>query len=179
MKESDRAQFAEALNQLFSIYGEEVTNRMRDSWWGLLKPYHLQAVMAAMNLHAGNIKGNAPGKYRPTPADIKLHLEVTIPAMARERADRMARETRARIAPLREAIARAEADYRLGMITREKANSIAITKQREIRQIMAEPEVVLALNFDPKVYDTQNVGPEDRNPDAVRLALSLTPKSFH
>ena len=177
MKDADRKEFAEALNQLFAIYGEEVTNRMRDAWWGILQPYHLQAVKAAMSLHAGNIRGNAPGKWRPTPADIKLHLEVTIPQMARDRADKVARETRLRIAPLREAIARAEADFKLGLITREKANSIAITHQREIRTIMAEPEVVLALNFDPKVYDTQSVGPEDRTTDTVRLALSWTPKS--
>ena len=169
MIEADRRAFAEALNQMFSIYGDEVTNRMRDAWWGVLSPYNMDAVLAAMNLHAGDVER---GMFRPTPADVRKHLEITIPEMMRSRRDKIAREARSRIAPQLERIAKLENDVRLGLLTDEQAAVKVEPIRQNIRHILSEPHVTLALAPSASLRDDeQHIAHRDRIPDVVRKAM--------
>ncbi|MES2347004.1 MAG: hypothetical protein V4641_05470 [Pseudomonadota bacterium] len=167
MHDHERKDFAEAMNQLFAIYGDEVTNRLRDAWWGVLSPYRLSAVMAAMNLHAGDVQR---GSYRPTPADICKHLEVTIPGMIAERRNRIVREARSRIAPLQEAIAQLDSDVKIGARDAEYAAVEREQLEYTIRGILAEPDCVMAMAPQASLLEEQ-IGPRDRLPSAVRRAL--------
>ena len=76
MIDADRKPFAEAMTQLFAIYGDKLTKPLLNAWWGLLERYPLERVKLAMNAHASDIEA---GMFRPTPAHILKHLERTIP----------------------------------------------------------------------------------------------------
>lgn len=169
MQPHDRREFSEALTHLFSIYGDDVTKKMLDAWWGVLSPYHLNAVLAAMNLHAGDVER---GMYRPTPADVRKHLEVTIPGMMRARRDAIARDARERIGPMRERIAQLRNDVRLGILKPAEADVLIAPIQQNIQCILAEPSVVLALAPQAELRDQEaEIAPRDRLPKMVRRAL--------
>lgn len=169
MQPNDRRQFGEALTQLFAVYGAELTDRVLTAWWGVLAPYKLTAVLAAMNLHAGDIER---GMFRPTPADVKKHLEVTIPRMMDERRAKIAAEAQARIAPLRDRIATIENDVRLGLANKAEADVVTNHCGQEIYRIIREKEVALALAPGSALRDQEaEIAPRDRLPDVVRRAL--------
>lgn len=164
----DQKEFAEAMNQLFAIYGDEVTNRMRDAWWGVLMPYKLNAIMAAMNLHAGDVER---GTYRPTPADIRRHLEVTIPGMIKDRRDQIVRDARERLSPLKAQHSLLRNDVRIGVKKVEDARGEAAAIEAQIRAILSEPDVVMAMAPQATLRDDSEIGPRDRTPDMVRRAM--------
>lgn len=175
MQKHERKEFAEALTQLFAVYGADLTDRVLTAWWGVLSPYKLNAVLAAMNLHAGDVER---GMYRPTPADVRKHLELTIPGMIRARRERIARDARERCIPLRERAMTAENDLRLGLLTPDEAERIIGTCQLTIAQILAEPDVVLALAPLAELRDDEaEIAPRDRLPDVVRRALGWLGRS--
>lgn len=169
MQKSDRKQFAAALTQLFAVYGAELTERVLTAWWGVLSPYKLEAVLAAMNLHAGDVDR---GMYKPTPADVRRHLERTLPAMLHERRSEVARGAYAQIAPLRERLAVARNDHWLGLLDERDLQRIADDTNREINRIMQSHDVALALSPEASLRDDEaHIAPRDRLPDVVRRAL--------
>lgn len=93
MIDADRKPFAEAMTQLFAIYGDKLTRPLLDAWWGLLERYPLDRVKLAMNAHASDIEA---GMFRPTPAHILKHLERTIPNAEAEAAAALAKQFRDR-----------------------------------------------------------------------------------
>lgn len=175
MQSSDRRKFAEALTHLFALYEMEVTDAVLSGWWGVLAPYKLSAVLAAMSIHAGDIRqapgGQPAGHFKPTPADIRLHLETTLPAMLDERRGKIVAEARARITPLRERIATIENDMRLGMPC-EGAKTVLAHCGNQIAEILAEQDVQMAMAPAASLRDQEaEIGPPDRLPAAVRKAL--------
>lgn len=176
MQPSDRRQFAESLTHLFSTYDAELTERVLTIWWGVLEPYKLSAVLAAMSLHVGDTRvangtSQAVGHFKPQPADVKYHLDVTLPQMMDERRAKIAAEAHARIAPLRERIATIQNDARLGIPVTNAEGLISRCRQ-EINQIMRENEVALALAPGAALRDQEaEVAPRDRMPRVVRQAL--------
>lgn len=169
MNETDRSEFAEALAQLFAIYNDELTKRVLNAWWGVLHPYNLSAIMAAMNLHAGDPDR---GMFRPTPADIRRHLERTIPTMIGEKRDSVLRDARARAAPHRDRIERIRCDVTLKLIDAKVADALIAEQVAKIQSIMARPEVVAAVSPQASLRAAESVGPLDRVPAIVRKALN-------
>lgn len=169
MVETEKPEFGRAVTQLFAIYDMEVTSKVLTAWWGVLAPYHLSAVLAAMNLHASDPEA---GMYRPTPAHVRRHLERTIPALMKERREAIIREARMRIAPHVEAIERARADYRLGLIDEKDLTMIVSQQERQRALILSDPDVMQAMAPQARLRDeAAAVAPVDRMPDVVRQAL--------
>lgn len=141
---------------------------MRSAWWGVLSPYHLDAVLAAMNLHAGDPDA---GMYRPTPAHVRKHLERTIPGMIADRRGAIIRDARLRMAMHEEHIARLQTDVKLMLLTEEEAAPKIELEARKIRAIRHEPDVRRALQPLRIREDEPDVAPMDRLPDVVRKAI--------
>lgn len=112
MIDTDRAQFGIAVGQLMAVYKEDITPLLLEAWWSVMQPYQLRAVTAAMELHLADIDA---GRFAPKPADIRKHLEVTLPKMARAHLGRVVRESEGRAAVLREQILQLQTRVRLGM----------------------------------------------------------------
>lgn len=169
MIDADKHEFSQAVNQLFAIYDTEVTDKVLRAWWGVLSPYHLQAVLAAMNLHAGD---PVAGMYRPTPAHIRRHLEVTIPAMIRERREAIIREARSRLRVIEDELNRVRTDHMLKLVNADGLADAERKLGRRRMAILGEADVVLAMAPHAQLRDeAAMVAPVDRTPEVVRKAL--------
>lgn len=166
MKTHDRREFSRSVNQLFAIYGDEVTQQLLDAWWSILDPYRLDAVQAAMNLHASDID---KGRFRPTPADIRRHLEETLPAMGKLHCERILRASRIRIGVHREHIARLLADRQLHLVSDDELQTRIGSEHKHIAAIEAEPQYQAAMRGVSLLEPDTN--PENLLPLAVRKSL--------
>lgn len=182
MHRNDRQAFGEALTQLFAIYGIEMTQRLLDTWWGVLSPYRLDAVLAGINLYAGDItetSGGPRGHFRPTPADVKYQIEVKLAALIEARRNAIIADARERSAPYRELIARATTDFALNLISDDERQRQCQMAVREIDAIMGEEAVAQALAPQAAIRDEEAmVGSRtDRLPAMVRKALGWLGKA--
>lgn len=84
MRVEDRKQFAQAIGATFTLYGQAVTDDVIRLWWNVLDGYKLDAVLSALSYHVADYQGY--GHRLPTPADIRKHLEVTLPGLAEKNA---------------------------------------------------------------------------------------------
>lgn len=173
MLKSERKQFAESLTQLFAIYGDDVTPRVLDAWWGVLEPYRLQAVLAAMNLHAGDVKA---GMYRPTPAHVRQHLEITMPQMIEERRGAIIRDMRERLSPMKGRIEQLRNDVRIGACEYAVVEQEIDRLNRAMASIIHEPDVQMALAPLPSMIEAE-IAPRDRLPNLVRRGIGWLGKN--
>lgn len=135
MDDSDRKPFAEAMTQLFAIYGDKLTPPLLNAWWGLLERYPLERVKLAMNAHASDIEA---GMFRPTPAHILKHLERTIPNAEAEAAAALAKQFRDRFNALD--------DERLNVLSAAKLG-LPSAGRRSLSEITGE---MVAMLKDPE-----------------------------
>ena len=116
MTTDDRAKFALAMTRLFAVYGDELTDALLESWWGLLQGYDLREIRLAMNCHATDPQW---GHRRPAPSDIIRHLTETLPARRREAHVAKVRALREKIEPLDERFRRLKSALDLGILPNE------------------------------------------------------------
>lgn len=116
MTADDRAQFALAMTRLFAVYGDELTDALLESWWGLLQGYDLREIRLAMNCHATDPQW---GHRRPAPSDIIRHLTETLPGRRREAHAQRVRALRERIEPLDERFRQLKSALDLGIMPDE------------------------------------------------------------
>ena len=121
MTTDDRAQFALAMTRLFAIYGDELTDALLESWWGLLQGYDLREIRLAMNCHATDPQW---GHRRPAPSDIIRHLTETLPARRREAHVAKVRALREKIEPLDERFRRLKSALDLGILPDESKRKV-------------------------------------------------------
>lgn len=167
MQHSEKREFSLALAQLFAIYGTELTDNLLNAWWAILEPYSMPAIKAAMNLHAGDID---KGQFSPKPADIRRHLELTLPALGRARCAEIINEAKARAAPIRESIAILHTEVKLGLRSPSSAALKIDEYHAELVAIASEPAVVAARRG-IQLRDEHTARPRDRLPGIVRLAM--------
>lgn len=144
----DKRQFAKALGATFTLYGQTVSDGVIRLWWNVLDGYRLDAVLAAISYHVGDYQGH--GHRLPTPADVRRHLEVTLPAIAREQSREIVERSQKRIGELNDEAAQLANDVRLGLLT----DTVATTKINILgglmRQAKQDPEyrrAIAGLNF--------------------------------
>lgn len=121
MTTDDRAQFALAMTRLFAVYGDELTDALLESWWGLLQGYDLREIRLAMNCHATDPQW---GHRRPAPSDIIKHLTETLPARRREAHVAKVRALREKIEPLDERFRRLKSALDLGILPDESKRKV-------------------------------------------------------
>ncbi len=121
MTADDRAQFALAMTRLFAVYGDELTDALLESWWGLLQGYDLREIRLAMNCHATDTQW---GHRRPAPSDIIRHLTETLPARRREAHVAKVRALREKIEPLDERFRRLKSALDLGILPDESKRKV-------------------------------------------------------
>ena len=121
MTTDDRAQFALAMTRLFAVYGDELTDALLESWWGLLQGYDLREIRLAMNCHATDPQW---GHRRPAPSDIIRHLTETLPARRREAHVAKVRALREKIEPLDERFRRLKSALDLGILPDESKRKV-------------------------------------------------------
>jgi hypothetical protein len=167
MQTHQRREFSRSLAQLFAIYGEEITENLLSAWWAILEPYRLDMVQAAMNLHASDIE---KGRWKPTPADVRGHLEKTLPAMAHAHCGRILAAGRQRMAVHREVIARLITDRQLNLIADEELSERIAIEHAHMHRIESEPAYQAALRG-IQFRDDEGAA-ESHLPLAVRRSLN-------
>lgn len=143
MRDQDRKPFADALAATFATYGQVITPAIIRLWWNVLDGYRLDAVLSAISYHVGDYEGY--GGRCPTPADVRRHLEVTLPQLAREQARPTVEAGERRIGELREKAARLTADVRLGLVDHTVAATELNVLAVQLRNAREDPAYVQAL----------------------------------
>lgn len=143
MQSTDRRAFGSALAATFAIYGQTLTKDVIELWWRVLDGYKLDAVLTALSHHVGDYEGH--GHRVPTPADIRRHLEVTLPALARAEAKPFIDLHRAMIEANEERIRRIEADVSLGLVPHHIAQAQIVGLRALVRMATEDPEYQAAL----------------------------------
>lgn len=172
MQPSDRKQFGEALAATFAVYGHALTPDVIRIWWNVLDGYRLDAVLAALSFHVGDHEGH--GYRLPTPADVRKHLETTLPRLAAEEARPFVEAHQAKIAAVIEQQGRLVTDVQLGLVDHTVAaaqmNMYAV-KRRELND---DPAYRKAL-AGPAIRDEPENEPPPRNwmPPFLRRGIAL------
>lgn len=71
MIESDRPAFSAALRGTFVMYEKQASIDIVDLWWAVLKPYEINKVLRAFNIHIADPEA---GMFAPKPANIIKHI---------------------------------------------------------------------------------------------------------
>ena len=168
MTTDDRAQFALAMTRLFAIYGDELTDALLDSWWGVLQGYDLREIRLAMNCHATDPQW---GHRRPAPSDLIRHLTETLPARRREAHVQRVRALRERIEPLDSKMRSLRTAVALGVINDDERLEKARREYAGLEMQVAALNRELALLVDDRPRLT---GPS-REPVALAAVLPHHP----
>lgn len=174
MQPNDRKRFADALAATFAVYGQTITPDVIRIWWNVLDGYRLDAVLAALSYHVGDHEGH--GYRLPTPADVRKHLEITLPRLAAEEARPYLDEHRARIAEVSEKIQRLRADVRLGLYANNPTTAATMlgVLSAQLAGLNADPTYRKALEG-PAIRDEPENEPPPRNwmPPFLRRGIAL------
>lgn len=172
MQQADRKPFAAALAATFGVYGQTITPDVIRIWWNVLDGYRLDAVLSALSYHVADHEGH--GYRLPTPADVRRHLEVTLPRLAAEEARPIVEEYRERIRAINEQIMRLKADVRLGLVEHSVAAARATALAAEARAVREDPAYKQAL-AGPKIRDEEEAQAEPRGwlPPFLRRGIAL------
>lgn len=172
MQQADRKPFAAALAATFGVYGQTITPDVIRIWWNVLDGYRLDAVLSALSYHVADHEGH--GYRLPTPADVRRHLEVTLPRLAAEEARPIVEAHRERIRVIDEQIMRLKADVRLGLIEHSVAAAHANVLANKAREAREDPAYQQAL-AGPKIRDEEKAPAEPRGwlPPFLRRGIAL------
>ena len=171
MQQNDRRAFGDAMAATFAVYGQSLTKDVIELWWRVLDGYRIDAVLTALSHHVGDFEGH--GHRVPTPADIRRHLEKTLPALARAEARPFVDQHERRIAGSTEEMRRIDADVLLGLMDRDDAILRFRALKAQHRELCADPAYRLALDG-PKIRETASIEP-DRTwlPPVIRKGIAL------
>ena len=173
MQSIDRKPFAAALAATFGVYGQTITPDVIRIWWNVLDGYRLDAVLSALSFHVADHEGH--GYRLPTPADVRRHLEITLPRLAAEQARPIVEQYRERIRVIGEQIARLKADVKLGLIEHSVAAAHANVLAQKAREAREDPAYQQAL-AGPKIRDEEEEAqaePRGWLPPFLRRGIAL------
>lgn len=172
MQPSEKKRFADALAATFAVYGQTITPDVIRIWWNVLDGYRLDAVLAALSFHVGDHEGH--GYRLPTPADVRKHLETTLPRLAADEARPYLDEHRARIAAVEEKIRLLHSDVRLGLLDHTVAVTTLGILSAQLAGLNADPTYRKALEG-PAIRDEPENEPPPRNwmPPFLRRGIAL------
>jgi hypothetical protein len=172
MQQNDKKPFADALAATFAVYGQTITPDVMRIWWNVLDGYRLDAVLSALSYHVGDHEGH--GYRLPTPADVRKHLETTLPRLAADEARPFLDAHRARIAKVNEQIMRLRADVQLGLLD----HTVAVTQMNVLAASLRDLQDDLAYRkalAGPAIRDEPEDQPPPRNwiPPFLRRGIAM------
>lgn len=142
MRKQDRKPFAAALGATFTLYGQTISGDIIQIWWNVLDGYKIDAVLSALSYHVADYQGY--GHRLPTPADVRRHLEITLPRLANESSQPKRIEFQAMIAEIDEAARVVAFNRRANAITVERAALELDALSKRKKAIQANPEYIAA-----------------------------------
>lgn len=172
MQPSEKKRFADALAATFAVYGQTITPDVIRIWWNVLDGYRLDAVLAALSYHVGDHEGH--GYRLPMPADVRKHLETTLPRLAADESRPYLDEHRSRIAAVEEKIRLLYSDVRLGLLDHTVAVTTLGILSAQLAGLNADPTYRKAL-AGPAIRDEPENEPPPRNwmPPFLRRGIAL------
>jgi len=172
MRSADRKRFADALAATFAVYGHTLTPDVIRIWWNVLDGYKLDAVLSAMSYHVADHEGH--GYRLPTPADVRKHLEVTLPRLAADTAAPAIDVQRVLIQETAEAIRQIENDIALGIVKPADAEP-TLDSMRKLWHEQVEHGAHLRALAKPAIRedDTQPIVGRNWLPPFLRRGIAL------